>query len=198
MASQRRSSRRSSRRAAGGRGPYRIGLVSDTHGLYREELQVILGGVEEILHAGDVGKPEVLERLRLLAPVSAVKGNVDVCVKELNLPSFLIRDLHGVSILITHYSGMPEQPLPPVAAVLRAEKPRLILSGHTHMPLIAEHGGVLFVNPGSCGPRRFRTPISCGLLTIQEPEAPHTPPKFHVRVLDLESGAVLESYGSGA
>lgn len=186
--------RRSSRRRLLTKGPYRIGLISDTHGLLRPELPAALAGVEEILHAGDVGTPEVLAELQALAPVTAVKGNVDVCVPALRIPSFSIRDLHGLSILITHYLGTPDEPLPPVAAVIKAERPRLILTGHTHQPRVQERDGTMFVNPGSCGPRRFELPVSYGLLTIHDPEEGQRRPRFEVRIFDLESGALLDGH----
>lgn len=167
---------------------HRIGLVSDTHGQYLPALDEVLAGVEEILHAGDVGDPAILKRLQRLAPVTAVGGNVDVGVAGLALPAFARREWCGFRVLITHYAGQPEAPLPPVRAALERERPHLLLSGHTHQPEIVRHGETWFVNPGSCGPRRFKLPVSCGILTLR---ATAGAPEMLVRILDLEHGGEL-------
>lgn len=168
----------------------RIGLVSDTHGVFHPALEPVLKGVEEILHAGDVGLPEVIERLSRIAPVTAVSGNVDVAVKGLSYPAFARRDFYGLRILITHYVGTPEQPMPPVAEAIKTEKPGMVLSGHTHKPSVESAGGILYVNPGSCGPRRFKLPISCGVLNLR-PQEGSAAPQAEVVLFDLETGKEL-------
>jgi len=168
---------------------HRIALISDTHGLVRPELLEALQGVEEILHGGDVGHPDVLRALEQIAPVTAVSGNVDVGVPGLNHPSFARRELYGLSVLITHYVGSAEQPMPPVAAAIRTGKPQLVLSGHTHKPLVETQAGILYVNPGSCGPKRFSLPCSFGVLTLDVTEGKRPTPD--VMLYDLELGGKL-------
>ena len=168
---------------------HRIGLIADTHGLIRPELLKMLQGVEEILHAGDVGHPDVIAKLEEVAPVIAVCGNVDVGVAGLNHPSFALRRVFELRVLITHYVGSAEQPMPPVAAAIRAEKPHLVLSGHTHKPLVETRGGILYVNPGSCGPKRFTLPCSFGVLTLDDGQG--RPPSPEVTLFDLEKGGKL-------
>lgn len=135
----------------------RIGLISDTHGLVRPEAIAALRGVDHILHAGDVGAPEVLDALRALAPVTAVRGNNDRGPWAQRLASTALVDLGGVRILVTHdRHGLGTDVCG--AAV--------VISGHSHRPLVERAGGVLFVNPGSAGPRRFRLPIAVARLAI--------------------------------
>lgn len=169
---------------------HRIGLISDTHGLVHPALAGLLTGVEEILHGGDVGTPEVISAIEKIAPVTAVSGNVDVGVKGLSYPAFARRDLYGLRVLITHYVGTSEHTMPPVAAAIHAERPGLVLSGHTHKPLVETRGGILYVNPGSCGPRRFKLPISCGILTLRVSDGVAAP-RAEVVLYDLETGREL-------
>ena len=137
----------------------KIGIVSDTHGLFRPEIVPALAGVERILHLGDVGKPAVLAELARIAPVTAVRGNVDregPCAELPETDVVLIADryvymLHDLNTL--H--------LDPAAG-----KFATVLSGHTHVPNFYTRKGVLYFNPGSCGPRRFRLPVTVGLLTV--------------------------------
>src|ERR1035441_5265531 len=139
----------------------KIGIVSDTHGLYRPQVAQALAGVERILHLGDVGKISVLEELANIAPVTAVRGNVDRSGPCAELPEtdvVLIADryvymLHDLSTL--H--------LDPAAGKFAA-----VLFGHSHVPNFYTRKGVLYFNPGSCGPRRFQLPITVGLLTFSQ------------------------------
>jgi putative phosphoesterase len=135
----------------------RIGLVSDTHGLLRPEVALGLDGVERILHMGDVGRPGVLEEFRRIAPVLAVRGNVDRGAWADELPRTATTDLFGAQAWLLH--DVAELDLDPVAAGFR-----FVLHGHSHVPRDEERQGVRFVNPGSCGPRRFRLPVSYALL----------------------------------
>ena len=137
----------------------KIGVVSDTHGLLRPEVAPALAGVERILHLGDVGKASILKDLEKIAPVTAVRGNVDrdgACGK---LPETEVLLLEGRYIYMLH--DLKTLHLDPAAGKFAA-----VLSGHTHVPNFYTKKGVLYFNPGSCGPRRFELPVTVGLLTV--------------------------------
>jgi putative phosphoesterase len=137
----------------------RVGLVSDTHGLLRPEVLGFLRGSDHIVHGGDVCDPGVLDGLRALAPVTAVRGNNDRGAwAEALRESELVR-LDEVFVYAIH--DLAEIDIEPRAAGVR-----VVVSGHSHRPSIDERDGVLYVNPGSAGPRRFRLPISAGELAI--------------------------------
>lgn len=137
----------------------RMGVISDTHGLLRPEALQALEGCQHILHAGDVGRPEVLEALRRLAPVTAVRGNVDRGDWAEALPLSEIIELNGVSIYMLHDLGTLD--LNPAAAGFQ-----VVISGHSHQPHIETRQGVLYLNPGSAGPRRFRLPVCLAYLHL--------------------------------
>ncbi len=137
----------------------RIGVISDTHGLLRPEVVAALRGVELIIHAGDIGKAAVLEDLRALAPVKAVRGNVDWEAWTRGLPQTEAFTIGDVGVYVLHDLGVLD--LAPATAGFR-----VVVSGHSHQPSIQERGGVLFVNPGSAGPRRFRSPVSLAFLHV--------------------------------
>jgi putative phosphoesterase len=141
-----------------------VGLISDTHGLLRREAAAALAGVDRILHAGDVGKPEILDELGAIAPVTAVRGNVDTAAWAENLPDDKVTFIDGFNIYMLH--NLSEMTMDPKAA-----KMDVVVSGHSHKPLIETQDGVLYVNPGSAGPRRFTLPISIGFLRLS-PKAP--------------------------
>lgn len=136
-----------------------VGLIADTHGLLRPAVLAALDGVQHILHAGDVGGSAVLAGLREIAPVSAVRGNNDNDPWGRRLPACETVELSGVRVHVLHQ--LPELALDPVAAAVA-----VVVSGHSHQPRLEERDGVLYVNPGSAGPRRFRLPISLGLLHL--------------------------------
>jgi putative phosphoesterase len=136
-----------------------IGVISDTHGLLRPEAVEALRGSDRILHAGDVGAPEILEALAKLAPVTAIRGNVDTDPWARSLPATEVVEIGGVSIYMLHDRGQLD--LKPEAAGFHA-----VIYGHSHQPKIEERKGVLYFNPGSAGPRRFNLPVSVGRLTI--------------------------------
>jgi hypothetical protein len=139
----------------------RIGVVSDTHGLLRPEVATALKGVERILHLGDVGKASILTELEKIAPVTAVRGNVDgdgTCGK---LPETEVLLLEGHYIYMLH--DVKTLHLDPAAGKFAA-----VLSGHTHVPNFYKKKGVLYFNPGSCGPRRFELPVTVGVLTVDK------------------------------
>ena len=139
----------------------RIGAISDTHGLLRPEAIAALRGSDRILHAGDVGDPGILDRLRELAPVTAVRGNVDRGPWAAALPETELVEVAGLSIYLIHDLGHLD--LKPEAAGIR-----VVIYGHSHQPKIEEKNGVLFFNPGSAGPRRFHLPVSLGKLEIEK------------------------------
>lgn len=140
-------------------GPKLIGLISDTHGLLREEAVRALRGSELILHAGDVGAPEILDALRALAPVVAVRGNVDRGDWALRLPTTAVAEAGDAKIYMLH--DVHELDLNPVAAGFR-----MVLSGHSHKFGRSERSGVLYINPGSAGPRRFQLPVTVARLDV--------------------------------
>jgi len=136
-----------------------IGVISDTHGLLRPELLPALAGVAHILHAGDVGDPEILTELRRIAPVTAIRGNVDRTGPCAALPATEAIELAGCLLYMLH--SLQDLDLNPHAAGIG-----VVLSGHSHQPLIEHRSGVLYLNPGSVGPRRFNLPITFALLQI--------------------------------
>ena len=136
-----------------------IGVISDTHGLLRPGAIEALRGVEHILHAGDVGDASILDSLRNVAPVTAIRGNIDVGGPCSHLPPTEVVTLQGHTFYMLHDRHALD--LDPVAAGFSA-----VISGHSHKPLIEWRHGVLYMNPGSAGPRRFSLPVSIGLLTI--------------------------------
>ena len=137
-----------------------IGVISDTHGLLRPEAIEALRGSEHIIHAGDVGDPSILEKLREIAPVTAVRGNVDGGIWGRTLPLTTVLQVSGVSIYVLHI--LDDLDLKPEAAGFAA-----VIYGHSHKPHTETKNGVLYFNPGSAGPKRFSRPISLGLLTIE-------------------------------
>ena len=139
----------------------RIGLISDTHGLLRPEAAAFLRGSDFIVHAGDIGNEQVLEGLEALAPVTAVRGNNDKGPWADGIPETAILDVDGVSIYVLH--DIAAMSLDPAAAGFR-----VVVSGHSHRPSSKTEHGVLYVNPGSAGPRRFKLPISLGELQVHD------------------------------
>lgn len=136
-----------------------IGVISDTHGLLRPEALRALAGVELIVHAGDVGRPEVLDGLRGLAPLVAVRGNNDRGRWAAPLPETEVVEAHGRTLYVLH--DLAALGLDPRAAGFDA-----VIAGHSHQPRVERRDGVLFVNPGSAGPRRFRLPVAVARLEL--------------------------------
>src|ERR1043165_8059854 len=137
---------------------FRIGIISDTHGLLRPEAERGLTGVDHIVHAGDIGRPEIVDALRRIAPVTAIRGNVDsgewareyVDTKVVNLAAKSIYILHDIKTLhIDARAGID-----------------VIVSGHSHVPKIERIDGILYINPGGAGPRRFKLPITLAILEV--------------------------------
>jgi len=136
-----------------------IGVISDTHGLLRPEAKEALKGVDFILHAGDIGKPQVLEELRAIAPVIVVRGNNDKGQWADAIPERKVFEIGVIAIYILH--DLKELDLDPATAGFK-----VVISGHSHQPSLKESRGVLFLNPGSAGPRRFKLPVSVAHLHI--------------------------------
>jgi putative phosphoesterase len=138
----------------------RIGLISDTHNLVRPEALAWLAGCDAIIHAGDICNQAVLDALAPLAPLTLVRGNNDVGEWAASIPLHATLDVQQVKVFVVHdIADVPRN--------LREQGVRVVVTGHSHKPLIVEQDGVLFINPGSAGPRRFRLPISAGMLTIE-------------------------------
>ena len=136
-----------------------VGVISDTHGLVRPEAVAALAGAEVILHAGDVGGPEVLEELRRLAPVVAVRGNNDRGAWAEALAEYEAVEVNKTFVYVLH--DLKELDIAPAAAGFR-----VVVSGHSHKPLAEERRGVLYLNPGSAGPRRFKLPVTIARLKL--------------------------------
>lgn len=139
----------------------KIGLISDTHGLLRTEALEALAGCDHLLHAGDIGKPEILDTLSQTAPLTAVRGNNDEGLAWASaLPEGVELSLGGLGIYLTHQAADVPTYLP--------DSVRVVVTGHSHKPLIEERDGRLWINPGSAGPRRFKLPISVALLHLEK------------------------------
>ncbi|HEU4618984.1 MAG TPA: metallophosphoesterase family protein [Gammaproteobacteria bacterium] len=151
----------------------RVGVISDTHGLLRPEAKHALAGCGRLIHAGDVGKPEVLDELREIAPVTAIRGNVDKWAAD--LPDTEVVEIAGHCLYVLH--DLNALDLDPAAAGFAA-----VISGHSHRPRVERRDGVLYLNPGSAGPRRFKLPVAVALLEIG-------PRGLEARVVELEIGS---------
>lgn len=134
-----------------------VGIISDTHGLLRPEAKQALMGVDALVHAGDIGKPEVLEALREIAPLTVIRGNVDKWAVDLADTEVL--EVAGRCLYILH--NLLELDLDPRAAGYDA-----VISGHSHKPRVSDKDGVLYLNPGSAGPRRFTLPVAVAKLEV--------------------------------
>jgi putative phosphoesterase len=137
----------------------RVGVISDTHGLLRPQAVAALRTCAALIHAGDIGSPDVLAELQALAPVTAVRGNNDVDNWSRDIPEQVTFELGGVRIHLLH-------DLKQLAIDVVAERVNVVIAGHSHSPLIDRRAGVLYFNPGSAGPRRFKLPIALGILEI--------------------------------
>lgn len=150
-----------------------VGVISDTHGLLRPEALEALRGSEHIIHAGDIGAPEIITELKKIAPVTAIRGNVDVQTWAHEFPETEVVELAGKTIYVIHDVNAID--LNPKAAGFDA-----VISGHSHKPKQETKEGVLYLNPGSAGPRRFNLPISVGKLEI-------TAGMLHATILSLHA-----------
>ncbi len=141
----------------------RIGLISDTHGLLRPQAVNALIGVAHILHAGDIGNIDVFERLQMLAPVTAIRGNNDTGAWAAAIPETLTVTLDGIRLHLLH-------DVKQLAVDVAADHIQVVVAGHSHRPAVMTKNGVLYVNPGSAGPRRFTLPVSVGRLLVRNGE----------------------------
>ncbi len=142
----------------------RIGLISDTHGLLRPEAVAALQGCAQIIHAGDIGKPQVLDGLRAIAPLEAIRGNIDTADWAQVLPERLDLRIEGLTLHVLH--DLKQLDIDPLAAGVD-----VVIAGHSHKPKAERRDGVLYVNPGSAGLRRFSLPISLALLELNDGQA---------------------------
>jgi uncharacterized protein len=165
-------------RQSTGKIPQKIGLISDTHGLLRDEALQALGGCDLIIHAGDVGDPQILEALGKLAPTVAVRGNVDTAAWAKSLPETAVAEAGSVNIYVLHDVNVLD--LDPNASGFH-----IVVSGHSHKPARSEQDGVVYINPGSAGPRRFNLPITIARLDLSM-----TP--CSVEFVDLEKGRTVK------
>jgi putative phosphoesterase len=138
----------------------RLGIISDTHGLLRPQAEAFLQGCDRILHGGDIGNAEILARLSAIAPVTAIRGNNDKGAWAETIPETEFFEFSGIYVYAIH--DLAELDIEPAAAGVR-----VVVSGHSHAPLIERRDGILFVNPGSAGPRRFKLPISVADIVIE-------------------------------
>ena len=138
----------------------KVGLISDTHGLMRAEALQALAGSDFIIHAGDIGDQAVIERLAEIAPVTAVRGNNDTDAWAAQIPETNVLDAKGIRFFVLH--SVKDLDVDPAEAGFQA-----VVSGHSHRPEIHVREGVLFINPGSAGPRRFRLPISVATIVCR-------------------------------
>lgn len=146
-------------RSMGGAAAVRVGVISDTHGLVRPQALAALAGSELVVHAGDVGSPEVLAALAAVAPVAAIRGNNDVGEWAVALPETRVVEAGGAKLFVLH--ALADLDRDAAAGGFAA-----VISGHSHRPSLERRDGVLFVNPGSAGPRRFTLPIAVARLTV--------------------------------
>ena len=152
---------------------FKIGIISDTHGLLRPEAEQRLAGVDHIVHAGDIGRPDIVDALRRIAPVTAIRGNVDNGEWAREYPDTTLLRLAGKSIYVLHD-----------LKTLQADSGAgidVIVSGHSHVPKIDTVGGILYLNPGSAGRRRFNLPITLATLEV-------TPEGMRAEIHDLGGG----------
>ena len=138
----------------------RVGVVSDTHNLLRPRVLERLEGCERILHAGDVGGLEILEALRRIAPVEAIRGNTDAGATARELPEMLVGDLDGLPFRMIHRREDIDRTWP--------SRSRLLVFGHSHRPELEWQGNCLLLNPGACGQRRFHLPLTLAILTVAD------------------------------
>lgn len=150
-----------------------VGIISDTHGLLRPEAIDALAGVDRIIHAGDIGKPDILKRLAEIAPITAVRGNNDQDGWTADLIESQHFSIEGLSIFLIH-------DLNEIDFDVKKAGIDIVIAGHSHRPMIETRNGILFINPGSAGPRRFKLPVSLALLDIE-----NGVPRARIEKLDI-------------
>jgi putative phosphoesterase len=155
----------------------KVGIISDTHGLLRPEVFTVFAGVEHILHAGDIGPADLLVELEAIAPVTAVWGNTDGWEVHGRVPEVARVELAGVRVTVVH--GMQVGSPTPERVAAAYPDADLVVFGHSHRPVIEQVGGVLAVNPGSAGPRRFQGPVTVALAEL-------SPGRTSARLVELQ------------
>lgn len=156
----------------------KVGVISDTHGLVRPEALTALSGCDHVLHAGDIGKPEVLPALERIAPLTAIRGNVDKGEWAASIPEQCEISLNGVRVFLIH--DLKTLDIDPAVAGIA-----LVISGHSHQPKQYVENGVLYLNPGSAGPRRFRLPVSVATLDLGK-ASPRPPYPLDATLITLD------------
>jgi hypothetical protein len=159
-----------------------LGIISDTHGLLRPEALEVLRGVDQIVHAGDIGQPQIIDTLREIAPVSAIRGNVDRGIWAEEFSPTEIVEVDDLLLYVLHDLG--ELDLDPAAAGFR-----VVIYGHSHDPKVAEKQGVVYLNPGSAGPRRLRLPISIARMIVGEGKRDARPISWPAQTFVFGKGA---------
>ncbi|MDP7034596.1 MAG: metallophosphoesterase family protein [Planctomycetota bacterium] len=150
-----------------------VGILSDTHGELVPYLFEYLQGVDHIIHAGDIGSESLITELEAIAPVTAVRGNTDHNLPD-RFPLFAEVSIGEVLFCITHIVDSPEQAHPSIQSRLNTEKSNVVVFGHTHIPYMAKHESVLYLNPGAAGPRRYRFPRTACKMLLTEKGPPET------------------------
>ncbi len=166
----------------------RVGVVADNHGFVDRALATMLRGMDEIWHAGDLVTADILDALRMTAPVHAVRGNNDIQGAVRALPEELLLERLGVRVLLRHIVGPPGKVDALAGLSISRLSPHVVIMGHSHKPLAVAAGGVVYLNPGSCGPRRFSLPRTAATLEL-------TQTQVRFRVVDLDT---LEMLGDTA
>ena len=163
-----------------------VGVISDTHGLLRPEVRKVLEGIDMIIHAGDIGSPEIIDALRELAPVFAVRGNIDRGIWADEFPASQIVEVEDLLLYIYVVHDLEQLDLDPAAAGFR-----VVIHGHSHDPMVAEQEDVVYLNPGSAGPCRSRRPISMARLYVgdREDKGDPQPASWPTRSFAFGSGA---------
>jgi len=161
----------------------RLGIISDTHGLLRPQALAFLKGCDRIVHGGDIGNADVLTQLSSIAPVTAIRGNNDKGAWAQGIPETQLFDFNAIRVYVIHDLSLLD--IDPLAAGIK-----LVVSGHSHKPLIERRAGIVFVNPGSAGPRRFKLPISVADIFIDNGAVSS-------RIVELNADSAADLHGSG-
>jgi putative phosphoesterase len=170
----------------------KVGVVSDTHGMFDDKLERLFEGVSLILHAGDVGATDVLTRLSMIAPVRAVAGNNDTGPWASQLPAARVERIGKVPVLILHALGTPQEPELKAQFLIEAEKPTVVVSGHSHKGVVEVYEGRLFLNPGGAGKKRFKLIRSAALLEVSAEQLKATLHSLESETLDAFGEATLK------
>ena len=161
----------------------KVGVLADTHGFFNSEIFIIFSDVDHILHAGDIGTEKLLEKLRMIAPLTAVQGNGDYFQGWEKYRQVEFIQFNGKTLLLTHEAGAPSQISKPLSELITAKQPHAVIYGHTHFPSIDEEDGILYFNPGRAGRDSYSGQPSVGILTVGDTLA--------VEIIQLDDGKFL-------